>query len=72
MKTFSKTVSAGARLYYFDVRADKKGNEYVSITEMNTRNEQRSCIYIHREHIDKFLEALNETKVSLNGNVSKC
>lgn len=62
-----QTVSAGSRLYYFDVREDSKGNDYISITEMNTRTKKRNCIYIHGDNIEKFREALN-TAVA---NVSK-
>lgn len=68
MAKHQQTVSAGSRLYYFDVREDTKGNEYITITEMNTRTKKRNCIYIHGEYIDKFREALDNSVA----NVSKC
>lgn len=67
MAKHQETVSAGSRLYYFDVREDSKGNDYVTITEMNTRTKQRNCIYLYPENIDKFREALDRA----SANVSK-
>jgi hypothetical protein len=67
--TFSRKVSAGTRLYYFDVHADKNGNEYLSITEVPTsRNKgkkKRQRIFIHTEDIHAFLEALMESSAHI-------
>ncbi len=68
MAKHQQTVSAGSRLYYFDVRGDTNGKEYITITEMNTRTKKRSCIYLHPENIEKFRQALDEAAA----NVSKC
>ncbi len=60
MTKHQQTVSAGSRLYYFDVREDSKGNNYISIAEMNTRTKKRNGIFIHAEHLDNFRKALDE------------
>lgn len=66
MAKHQQTVSAGSRLYYFDVREDTKGNEYIAVTEMNTRTKKRNCIYIHAENIDKFRQALDEAAANVS------
>ena len=59
MAKHKETVSAGSRLYYFDVRESSNGGDYITITEMNTRTKQRNCIYLYPENKDKFREALD-------------
>lgn len=66
MAKHQQTVSAGSRLYYFDVREDSKGNEYITITEQNTRTKKRSCIFLHPENIDKFRQALDEAAANVS------
>ncbi len=66
MTKHKKTVSAGSRLYYFDVRESAKGDDYITIAEMNTRTKRRSCIYIYPENIDKFREALDEALANVS------
>lgn len=58
MAEHHQTVSAGSRLYYFDVRTDSNGNDYITIAEQNARTKKRSCIYLHAENIEKFRAAL--------------
>ncbi len=60
MAKHQSTVSAGTRLYYFDVREDTEGSEYLTITEVNTRTKERNCIYLHAENIEKFRKAFEE------------
>lgn len=57
----TRSVSAGSRIYYFDVRSDKKDQRYVTVTEMAKSNEKRATIFLHAEDYDKFLDALKET-----------
>jgi hypothetical protein len=63
--TFTKRVSAGTRLYYFDICADKHGSEFLSITEVPTErnpgNKKRQKIFIHAEDIPAMLEAFAES-----------
>lgn len=68
MAKHQQTVSGGSRLYYFDVREDSRGMDYITITETNTRTKKRSRIFIHPENIDKFRQALDDAIA----NVSKC
>lgn len=66
MAKHQQTVSAGARVYYFDVRVDSTGNDYVSVTEINIRTKKRNCIYIHTENIDKFRQAFDEAAANVS------
>lgn len=58
-------MSAGSRIYYFDVQEDKKGCKYLTIAELNTRNELRNCIFVHSEYIDKFIDELQAAATSM-------
>lgn len=61
--TFSKRVSGGTRVYYFDTRKDSKGSPYIVISEVPTDRSKgpktRQRIFLHPEHLDKFRDALN-------------
>lgn len=66
MENPTKTVcvSAGTRLYYIDAHKDKKGQPYISITEVpvdrSPGKKKRQRIFVHAENIDKFAAALSE------------
>ena len=66
MENPTKTVrvSAGTRLYYIDAHKDKKGQPYISITEVpvdrSPGKKKRQRIFVHAEDIDKFAAALSE------------
>jgi len=57
-------VSAGTRIYYFDAHKDKKGQPYISISEVPTdRNpgkKERQRIFVHVEDIDKVAAAFTD------------
>lgn len=57
-------VSAGTRIYYFDAHIDKKGQPYISISEVpvdrNPGKKARQRIFVHVEDIDKFAGAFAE------------
>ncbi len=55
MAKHQETVSAGSRLYYFDVReSPANGEDYITITEMNTRTKQLQLhISLYPENIDR-------------------
>ncbi len=61
---FSKRVSAGTRVYYVDARIDRKGQKYISLSEIPTDKspgkKERQRIFLHAENVDKFAEALAE------------
>lgn len=66
---FSKTVKAGKRVYYIDVKRDRKGEFYISMTESKRLKEQGDAlhpafekhkIFLYREDLEKFQTAFNE------------
>lgn len=68
---FSKTVRAGKRIYYLDVKKNRKEEMFLCITEskkiMNTESAEQQFsfekhkIFLYKEDFDKFLEAYLET-----------
>jgi len=64
---FSKVLRAGRRTYFFDVRATKAGDYYLTLTESKKfSNEDGSFhykkhkIYLYKEDFTAFAEILNE------------
>ena len=61
---FTKSISAGTRVYYNDANKDKKGQYYVSISEIPTDKtpgvKKRQRIFIHTERLDEFANAFAE------------
>lgn len=66
MENPTKTVrvSAGTRIYYLDAHKDKKGQPYISISEVpidrSPGKKKRQRIFIHIEDLDKFADAFSE------------
>jgi hypothetical protein len=62
---YSKRVKAGKRTYFFDVRATKSNDYFLTITESTKKfddgNYVKSKIFLYKEDFNKFSEALNET-----------
>jgi hypothetical protein len=66
---FSRSVRAGKRTYFFDVKATAGNEQYLTITESKRRfnNEQGKFVYekhklfLYREDFDKFFRGLNDT-----------
>lgn len=62
-------VSAGTRIYYFDAHKDKKGQPYLSITEVpvdcSPGKKSRQRIFIHAEDLDSFADAFAEIAKSI-------
>ena len=64
---FSKSVRAGKRTYFFDVKSTRAGEFYLTITESKRRfsNDQGKFFYekhklfLYKEDFDKFFEGLN-------------
>lgn len=69
---FTKCVSAGTRVYYMDAHSDKKGQPYISISEVPTRRnpgkKERRRIFVHLEDIPKFAEAFAEVAKYITDN----
>lgn len=65
---FSKAVRAGKRTYFFDVKATRNEELYLTITESKKRFNQQTGkfffekhkVFLYREDFDKFNEALQE------------
>jgi len=66
-EVFSKAVRAGKRTYFFDVKATRRNDYYLTVTESKKRLTkegkqfyEKHKIFLYREDFDKFLEGLNE------------
>jgi hypothetical protein len=66
---FSKSVRAGKRTYFFDVRATKGNDYYLTITESKKKFDaepggkpvfEKHKIFLYKEDFAKFIEGLNE------------
>jgi len=64
---FSKPVRAGKRTYFFDVKATKGNDYYLTITESKRRVERdgrfvydKHKIFLYKEDFDKFADGLQE------------
>ena len=68
---FSQSVKAGKRIYYFDVKKNRKNEMFLAITESKKivtgegENPQVSFekhkIFLYQEDFDKFLQSLQES-----------
>ena len=64
---FSKAVRAGKRTYFFDVKATRKNDYYLTITESKKKFEQdgkfsfeKHKVFLYKEDFDKFADGLQE------------
>ncbi|MDR3180879.1 MAG: PUR family DNA/RNA-binding protein [Prevotellaceae bacterium] len=64
---FSKSVRAGKRTYFFDVKATKGSDLYLTVTESKRRVDrdgrfiyEKHKIFLYKEDFEKFEEGLNE------------
>ena len=64
---FSKAVRAGKRTYFFDVKATKGNDYYLTITESKRRYDddgkffyEKHKLFLYKEDFDKFAEGLGE------------
>ena len=64
---FSKPVRAGKRTYFFDVKATKNNDYYLTITESKRRLDRdgrfvydKHKIFLYKEDFEKFTEGLME------------
>ena len=67
---FSQTIKAGKRIYYIDVKKNRKDEMYLSITESKkivtgegenpTFTFEKHKIFLYREDFTKFANSLNE------------
>lgn len=66
---FSKNVKAGKRVYYFDVKRDRRGEMYVSLTESKRLKDigedarpvfEKHKIFLYQEDMENFKAAFLE------------
>jgi hypothetical protein len=69
---FSKSVRAGKRTYFFDVKSTRGNDYYLTITESKKRFGQdgkffyeKHKIFLYKEDFEKFLEGLNEAVTNI-------
>jgi hypothetical protein len=64
-EVFSKKVRAGKRTYFFDVKATRSNDYYITITESKKRLEDgvfvKHKIFLYKEDFEKFAEGLKDT-----------
>jgi hypothetical protein len=64
---YSEKVKAGTRTYFFDVKATRSNDYYLTITESKKRFKEdgftyeKHKIFLYKEDFNKFMEALNNT-----------
>ena len=63
-EVFSKKVRAGKRTYFFDVKATRSNDYYVTITESKKRLEDgvfiKHKIFLYKEDFEKFSDGLKD------------
>src|SRR6056297_3966892 len=64
---FSRAVRAGKRTYFFDVKATRRNDYYLTITESKKRFGkdgkffyEKHKLFLYKEDFDKFADSLNE------------
>ncbi|MCB0735479.1 MAG: DUF3276 family protein [Flavobacteriales bacterium] len=64
-EVFSKRVRAGKRTYFFDVKATRGNDYYITITESKKKfddgNYVKHKIFLYKEDFNKFMDAFTET-----------
>ena len=64
---YSERVRAGKRTYFFDVKATRSNDYYLTITESKRRYKddgyfyEKHKIFLYKEDFNKFVQALNDT-----------
>lgn len=65
---FSQAIRAGKRTYFFDVKATRSGDYFLSITESRKKTNangssvfSRHQIYLYKEDFGKFIDGMTET-----------
>jgi hypothetical protein len=71
---FSKRVKAGRRIYFIDVKRNKKGNLYLAISEKRKEKDgsvKRTRVIVFEEDVMKFEDTFNEVVVDLKKRLNK-
>ena len=66
-EVYSKVVRAGKRTYFFDIKATKGNDLYITLTEIKkifgedgNDNFQKHKIFLYKEDFEKFKEGLDD------------
>ncbi len=66
-EVYSKAVKAGKRTYFFDVKATRNNDYYLTITESKKKFDQdgnssfeKHKIFLYKEDFEKFVEGLED------------
>ena len=66
---FTRSIKAGKRIYYIDVKEDRRGEFYISLTESKRLKDvaedappvfEKHKIFIYREDAERFIECLKQ------------
>ena len=57
-EVYSKAVKAGKRTYFFDVKATRNNDYYLTITESKKKFDKE--IFLYKEDFEKFAEGLED------------
>lgn len=75
---FTKVVRAGKRTYFFDVKATRKEDYYLTITESKKRLGkegkvfyEKHKIFLYKEDFDKFTEGLREAVTYIGNGIEE-
>ncbi|MDR0765326.1 MAG: PUR family DNA/RNA-binding protein [Odoribacteraceae bacterium] len=77
-EVYTNAVKAGKRTYFFDVKATRNGDYYLTITESKKKfdkdgmpNYEKHKVFLYKEDFDKFVDGLNDAigvvKAALGG-----
>ena len=77
-EVYSKPIRAGKRTYFFDVKATKNGDFYLTITESKKTFEQdgnfhfeKHKIFLYKEDFNKFKDGLDDVISYIDQNNQK-
>lgn len=73
-EVFSRAIRAGKRTYFFDVKATKYDEYYITITESKRRFDNKldkftydkHKLFLYKEDFEKFIEGLTDTILFCN------
>lgn len=71
---YSKRIKAGRRVYFIDVKRNKRGDLYLAISEKRKEKDgsvKRTRVIVFEEDILKFEDAFNEVVVDLKNRIGK-
>jgi hypothetical protein len=75
---FSKSVRAGKRTYFFDVKSTRENDYYLTITESKKRfgtdgkfTYEKHKIFLYKEDFEKFIDGLHEAIEHIRENAPK-